>query len=95
MIDLKRIAAGATIAGALGLTAVGLGTGMANAAPPAPVTAGSQFPQGHGDYWGHGGRGDHGRGGDWNRGYYGGQGPGYGYGYGGPPCFVIVAGVCI
>jgi hypothetical protein len=97
MIDLKRIAAGATIAGALGLTAVGLGTGVANAAPPAPVTAGSQLPQGHGDYWGNGGRGDQGRGGDWHRGYYGGQGPGYGYGYGygGPPCFVIVAGVCI
>ena len=98
MIDLKRIAAGATIAGALGLTGLGLGTGVANAAPPSPVTAGTQLPQGHGDYghWGHGGygdRGDRGRGGDWNRGYYG--GPGYGYGYGGPSCFVFVAGVCI
>ena len=95
MIDLKRIAAGATIAGALGLSAVGLGAGVANAAPPSPVAAGTQFPQGHGGYWDHGGygdRGDRGRGGDWNRGYYG--GPGYGYGYGGQ-CFVFVAGVCV
>lgn len=93
MIDLKQIAAGATLAGALGLAGLGLGTGVANAAPPSPVTA--QLPQGHGDYWGHGDRGDRGRGGDWNWGYYGGQGPGYGYGYPGAGCFVTVAGVCI
>ena len=36
MIDLKTIAAGATIAGALGLTALGMGLGVANAAPLPP-----------------------------------------------------------
>jgi hypothetical protein len=94
MIDLKRIAAGATIAGALGLSALGLSGAVANAAPPSP-TAASQLPQGQGNYyWGHGGygdRGDRGRGGDWNRGYYGGPG----YGYGAPACVAFVAGVCI
>lgn len=93
MIDLKRIAAGATIAGALGLTVLGLGSGVANAALPSPVTSGTQLAQDHSDYWGHGGRGDRDHRGDWNRGYYG--GPGYGYGYGGPACVVTVAGVCI
>lgn len=37
-MKLKRLAAGATVAAALGLTAIGLGAGVANAAPP--VTAG-------------------------------------------------------
>lgn len=93
MIDLKRIAAGVTIAGALGFTGLAVGAGVANAAPPSPVTAVTQLPQDHGDYghWGHGGRGDRGRGGDWDRGYYGEPW----YGYGGPACFVTVAGVCI
>ena len=36
MIDLKRIAAGTMIIGALGGAAIGLGTGVANAAPGAP-----------------------------------------------------------
>ncbi len=35
MIDLKRIAAGTLIAGALGMAAAGMGTGVANAAPGA------------------------------------------------------------
>ena len=68
MIDLKTIAAGATIAGALGLTALGMGLGVANAAPPSPVTSGTPWPQdkphgdghGHGDW--HGGGGGLGRG---------------------------------
>ena len=56
MIDLKTIAAEATIAGALGLTALGMGMGVANAAPPFPVTSGTPWPQDkpHGDGHGHG-----------------------------------------
>jgi hypothetical protein len=76
MINLKPIAAGATIAGALGLAALGIGTGVANAAPPSPVTSGTLWQQDRGGDWGHGPGG-----GDW-----GGPGPGYGdggYGYGG------------
>jgi hypothetical protein len=96
MINLKRVAAGATIAGALGLTALGMGTGVANAAPPSPVTSMTQLAQGHGGYFGHGGGGPGYGGGYFNRGYYGGDGyygrPGYGYG---APCFVFVAGICV
>jgi hypothetical protein len=95
MIDLKKFAAGASIAGALGLFALGAGTGVANAAPPSPVTAGTQFAQDHGGYWGHGGRGNGGHRGYGDRGYYGGPGYGYGYGYGAPACFTFIAGVCI
>ena len=74
MIDLKTIAAGATIAGALGLTALGMGPGVANAAPPSPVTSGTPWPQDkpHGD--GHGHDGDW-HGGDWGGGpWHGGPG---------------------
>jgi hypothetical protein len=79
-MNLKRIAAGAAIAGALGFTAVGLGAGTANAAPPAPAVAGWQ--QDHGGHWGH--RGD---GGDWNNGggYWGDRGN-WGPGPGWAPC---------
>ena len=79
MIDLKTIAAGATIAGALGLTALGMGLGVANAAPPSPVTSGTPWPQDkpHGDGHGHGDwHGGHG-GGDWGKGPWHG-GPGFG-----------------
>lgn len=74
MIDLKTIAAEATIAGALGLTALGMGAGVANAAPPSPVTSGTPWAQDkphHGDWDDWDDRGDWG-GGPW----YG--GPGYG-----------------
>jgi hypothetical protein len=37
MMKLMKILAEATIAGALGFTALGLGAGVANANPPAPV----------------------------------------------------------
>ena len=37
---LKQIAAGAAMIGALGFSAVGLGAGIASAAPSAPVVAG-------------------------------------------------------
>lgn len=68
---LKKIAAGAAMVGALGFTAVGLGTGVASAAPPAPAVAGWQ-QDGHGGHWGHGG--------DWdNRGGWDHRG-GWGYG---------------
>ena len=40
MIELKTIAAGATIAGALGVTALGMGLGVANAAPLPPSPQG-------------------------------------------------------
>jgi hypothetical protein len=92
MMNLKTIAAGATIAGALGLTALGIGPGVANAAPPTPVTSGTSWQQYGGWGWGPGGHGHGGWGGgrDFGPGYgYGGSGPGYGYGgpgygYGGP-----------
>jgi hypothetical protein len=64
---LKKIAAGATIAGALALAGVGLATGVANADTPSPHPAVPMsyfdgFPL---DNWG-----------------YGPYGPGYGPGYG-------------
>lgn len=83
MNHIKRIAAGTAIAAALGFAAMGVGTSVANAAPP---VLGTQFAE-----WGHGPWG--GPGGPW-----GGPGwgppppppPYYGYGgYGGgydQPC---------
>jgi hypothetical protein len=70
-MNLKKIAAATTIAGALGLTALGMGPGVVNAAPPAPLTP-SQQDDGHG----HG----HGHNGDWGDGWD--QGPWYGPNYG-------------
>ena len=82
-MHLKKIACGAAILGALGFGAVGVGAGIASAAPIAPAVAGTPWAQdwGHGDdggYWGHGdGRGRDGRG-DWgDRGNWG-NGPGWG-----------------
>jgi hypothetical protein len=78
MIDLKTIAAEATIAGALGLTALGMSAGVANAAPPSPVTSGTPWPQDkpHGD--GHGHDGDWNGGGGWGGGpWHGPPGPGF------------------
>ena len=88
MMHLKTIAAGAAIAGSLGFAAMGIGTGVANAAP-SPVGSGMQWAQDRG--WGHDGRGWDDRGRGWNGGgprwappppppYYG-----YG-GYGGGGC---------
>jgi len=80
---LTKIAAGAATIGALGFSAVGLGAGIANAAPPAPVIAGILWQQdrghgGDGGYWGHGdGRGWDDRGG-WGYGGNWGYGPGWG-----------------
>jgi hypothetical protein len=55
------------MAGVLGFTAIGLGAGIASAAPPAPVVAGC--PQDHDGQWGHGGDGgDWNNGGNWNNG---------------------------
>ena len=85
---LKRIAAGAALAGVLGFTAVGLGEGVANAAPPAPTVAGWQL-DGHGGHWGHGGDGGDWGGGDWGGGGWNGggwNGGGWNGGWGGGPC---------
>ncbi|MEE6165910.1 MULTISPECIES: hypothetical protein [Mycobacteriaceae] len=80
MKSLKRVAVGAAIAGALGVSALGLGSATANAAP---LTPGVQWSQGP---WHHGG---------WGGGPGWGDGPGWGppppppyVGYGGwaPPC---------
>lgn len=60
---LTKIATGVVTAGVLGFTAVGLGAGIASAAPPAAGVA--EFPQDHDGHWGHGGGGD---GGDWDNG---------------------------
>lgn len=66
-MNVKKIAAGVAMAGALGFGAVGLGAGTASAAPSAPVAAG--WEQDRGGYWGHDNDGgwDH-RGGWDNRG---------------------------
>ena len=68
-MNLKKVVAGAGIAGALGFTALGLGAGVANADPSAPGALGIAWQQGQQD-GGHGyGDGDHG---DWgNRGAWG------------------------
>lgn len=74
-MNLKRIAAGTAMAGALGFTALGL-VGVANAAPVSPAVTGILWSQdrGHGgDYWDHGDRRDWG-----DRGGYG-YGGNYGY----------------
>jgi hypothetical protein len=65
----------APIAGALALTALGLNLGVANAAPPSPVTSGTLWAQDkpHGDGHGHG---DWHGAGDWSGGPWHG-GPGY------------------
>ncbi len=83
MSSLKAIATGAAVVGSLGLAALGLGSGMANAAP-SPAVSGTSWAQ-----WGPGGPGPGGPG--WNNGpgwgpppppAYGGYG--YGAGYGAP-----------
>jgi hypothetical protein len=61
MLDLKTIAAGSLIAGGLGLAAIGVGTGVANAAPASPVISGPQWLADDEGGHGHG----HGHGGDW------------------------------
>jgi hypothetical protein len=82
MMNVSKIAAGTAIAGALGLAALGVGTGAANAAP-SPVGSGIQWAQDSG--WGHGGPGWNGGGGGWNGGGGGWNGGGGGRdgGYGG------------
>ena len=86
---LERIVAGAAMAGALGVTALGLGAGIANAESPAPIVSGIAWQQDRDGHWGHGGDGGNWGGGDWgNRGDWGGgdwgnrgdwgQGPGWG-----------------
>lgn len=94
MVHLKTITAGATIAGALAFTAIGVGAGVANAdapsAHPAVVTSlhdgfALQDWGGSGYGWGPG----YGWGGGPNYGWGGGPGYGYnggpGYGYNGGP----------
>lgn len=54
MKNLKTIAAGSVIAGTLGLAALGIGSGVANAAPPSPTGQWAQdrgWGYGH-DHWG-------------------------------------------
>ena len=77
---LKQIAAGAAMIGALGLSAIGLGAGIASAAQPAPVAAGVLWQQdrGHGGDWGHGHDRDRGDRGGWGYGGNWGYGPGWG-----------------
>jgi hypothetical protein len=91
MMNFSKIAAGTAIAGSLGLAALGIGAGVANATP-SPVGSGIEWAQwgghGGGGGWGHDG------GGGWNGGYGGGWAPpppaygygGYGYDDGGGGC---------
>ena len=92
---LKKLAGATAIAGALGWSAVGLGAGVANAAPVPQVVPGTVYgaplPADHDDWgWGghdHDGGGWHGRGGDWDDGGWGGPGwGGPGWGWAPPAC---------
>ena len=96
MANLKTIATGATIAGALAFTALGVGAGVANADPASPHPAvmtskldGFALDDWGGRGWGGGGGPGYGYGGGPGYGYGGGPGYGYGggpgYGYGGGP----------
>src|ERR1700677_3614292 len=97
-MNLKKVAAQAAIAGALGFSAIGL-AGVANAAPAPQDVPGAVH---YAPVDGHGGGGGPGRGGPDHG--WGGNGPGRGgpdQGWGGngpgwggppPPCFL---GVCI
>ena len=93
-MNLKKVAAQAAIAGALGFSAIGL-AGVANAAPaPQDVPGAVHYApvDGHGGGGGRGPGGGHGGGPGPG---WGGPGPGWGDrgpGWGGPPCFL---GVCV
>lgn len=67
---MKKIAAGLTLAGALGFSALGMGAGIANADQPVPATPGMTWKLDHDGHWGHGGWG----GGDWDGGGWNGGG---------------------
>jgi hypothetical protein len=75
-VKLKKSMAAAAIAAAFGITALGLGSGAANAVPTSPVAAGTPWSQdgGHGHGHGHD---------DWDGGD-GWGGPWYGPAYWGP-----------
>ena len=83
MIALKKVAAAAGIAGALGLGGLAVGAGVANAEPASPG-----IPCQHADgWWGHGhGHGRWGDRDDW------GPGPGW---YGGGPGWGAPVGGCV
>jgi hypothetical protein len=51
MVSLKRIGAGATIAGALAFTALGLGSGVSNADQPLPTGPGITWKLDRDDDW--------------------------------------------
>jgi hypothetical protein len=90
MTHLKTIAAGTVLVGSLGLAAIGIGSGVANAAP-SPLGSGTQWAQDRGWGGGRGGPGwiDPGRGRGFDRGGWDRRRdwapppPDYGYGYGG------------
>ena len=78
-MKLMRILAEATIAGALGFTALGLGAGVANASPLSPVVSGTPWAQDGGHGHGGGGCDDGCGGGNWgNQGNWGGGGGNWG-----------------
>jgi hypothetical protein len=78
MIKLKRMVVVTATSGALAVAAFGLGSGLANATPMAPLTPGSPVWQDDGWGWGPGHGHGHGHGGyGWGAPWYG---PGY---YGG------------
>jgi hypothetical protein len=77
MMNLKAVAARVTIASTLGFAALGLGSGVANAAPLLPNAPQIPWQQ---DGHGHG----HGHGGDWGGGDWGGDGGDWGGNWGGP-----------
>ena len=62
---MQKIGAEAAIAGALAFSAIGMGSGVANADQPVPATSGMTWKLD---------RGGHGHGGDWGGGDWGGDG---------------------
>jgi hypothetical protein len=100
-MNLKKVAAQAAIAGALGFSAIGL-AGVANAAPAPQDVPGAVHYAPVDEHGGGGGRGPGGGHGGGPGPGWGGPGPGWGDrgpgwgdrgpGWGGPPCFL---GVCV
>jgi hypothetical protein len=95
-ININKIGAELTLAGALAFTALGMGAGIASADQPLPSTPGMTWKLDHGhghggDWGGDGGGGWNGGGwdgGGWNggwNGWNGGYGGGCGVGYWVPP----------
>jgi hypothetical protein len=89
---IRKLLSATAIAGALGLSTVGFGAGVANAVPAPQVGAGvysTPIPADDGDGWGGHGHWGHGWGGQGWDGDGNWGGPGWGWGGWGPPCGAV------